>query len=182
MPPDYGFGESSTISSAKAQAGTSAIRYAVRDDGEAGPVQGSEEMVPGIGFEDIAQGLITALSAREEANFAAGDILVASADSVRLAPLASAIGRSADFLRQLRKVSSVFPPETRAQDHPWSVHRLCAYTPEPDYWLNKAVYSGWSVRQLRQALIAENVIIPRPGNTGTSPVACPRCQYRFRPD
>lgn len=67
--------------------------------------------------------------------------------------LASDVGVSASYVRQLVATAKAFPdPASRAQDLSFSHHRICAMTDDPAGWLERAVENGWSHRELRLAI------------------------------
>ena len=72
-------------------------------------------------------------------------------DTARL--LASEVGLTKGYIRQLIGTANVFPdPTQRAQDLSFSHHRIAAFTEDPDYWLHEAVAEEWSVDDLRAAI------------------------------
>lgn len=111
-------------------------------------------------FEEAVQLLVNELQESEESRFRAGDVLLAL-EGIPLKAMASASGRSVSYLSNLKSVSAAFPPETRAQDQSWSLHRLCARTDDPQVWLERAVSEGFSVRELREALVEAGEIKER---------------------
>lgn len=122
-------------------------------------------------FDNVAQGLITCFEAEQGSRFAAGDILAALPEEQSLKALASEVGRSTSFLSSLRQVARTFPPEERAQDQSWSLHLTAARTSAPVAYLEKAIYEGWSVRQLTEHLVEVGEIEPREKKDK----CCPHC-------
>ena len=67
--------------------------------------------------------------------------------------VASEVGLSAAYVRQLISLASAFPDETvRAQDLSFTHHRLAAMTEDPAGWIEQAVANEWSVKDMRQAI------------------------------
>jgi hypothetical protein len=67
--------------------------------------------------------------------------------------LATATGLSSGYVRQLIATANAFPdPSDRAQDLSFSHHRVAAMTEEPMDWIDRAVSSGWSVQDLKDAI------------------------------
>lgn len=67
--------------------------------------------------------------------------------------LASDVGRSASYIRQLIATAKAFPdPAQRAADLSFSHHRIAAMTRDPEGWIDQAAAHQWSVEELRQAI------------------------------
>jgi|GEM_PF-4426771 len=67
--------------------------------------------------------------------------------------LASEVGLSAAYVRQLIAVAVAFEDESsRAADLSFSHHVVAAMTEAPQGWIERAVEQAWSVKEMRQAI------------------------------
>lgn len=69
--------------------------------------------------------------------------------------VASQMNCTAEYITQLMKVSKTFRPDERIPDMDWSLHRLCAYSKRPHYWLKVAADESLSVRELRKRMVVK---------------------------
>lgn len=112
-----------------------------------------------ISIERVAQAVVNCISSTSDRLWEAGDVLAALPDGRRGKPtltvLAPLVGKSVVWLSKLRTTSRAFPEGSRALDHPWRVHYLCATTQRPEYWLARAVKEDLNGRGLIELLIRE---------------------------
>ena len=106
-------------------------------------------------FDDFVQ-LFMELYQQEQSDlWAWADATVAY--SVRfggsLKQLASSIPRSTKTLESYRHTARTFPPELRIEDVQCSIHRIAAYTEDPQGWLQKAADGAWSAKQLKEEIV-----------------------------
>lgn len=69
--------------------------------------------------------------------------------------VASQMNCTSEYITQLMRVSKTFKPDERIPDMDWSLHRLCAYSKRPHYWLKVAADESLSVRDLRKRMVIE---------------------------
>lgn len=88
-----------------------------------------------------------------QAEWAAAMAVKYGRETARL--LASEVGVSAAYVRQLIATAKAFPtPESRAQDLSFTHHRIAAMTEDPEGWIERAAAEGMSTAQLRERIRA----------------------------
>ncbi len=108
-------------------------------------------------MDELVQRYLNLVEGEDASKWERGAILVVMLDGMKIKPpaVASLIGCSPAQVRELAKTFRAFPEEAdRAKDLSWFHHRVAANTTEPKAWIEKAVESGWSTRQMRELIKA----------------------------
>jgi hypothetical protein len=104
--------------------------------------------------------------------------------------LSAVIPRTKKTLESYCVTAETFPADKRYPDVGFSVYRICAYSEQPYYWLQKALEHGWTNAELRQQIAEEEGTFTGPcvhktfyctlQNKMTSPQECnPKCVLRM---
>ncbi|MHB8927101.1 MAG: HNH endonuclease [Bacillota bacterium] len=113
--------------------------------------------VTGHSVDELVQRYLNLVEGEDASKWERGAILVVILDGMKMKPpgVAGLVGCSPAQVRELAKTYRAFPEEAdRAKDLSWFHHRLAANTTEPKAWIEKAVASGWSTRQMRESIKA----------------------------
>lgn len=72
---------------------------------------------------------------------------------VKAKDIASQIGVSSGYVGDLARTYAAFPDDSsRNKEMPFSIHKLCAKSNDPEYWLRVAEENQYSTRQLQEAM------------------------------
>lgn len=115
------------------------------------------ERVTSHSVDELVQRYLSLVEGEDASKWERGAILVVMLDGMKMKPpaVASLVGCSPAQVRELAKTYRAFPEEAdRAKDLSWFHHRVAANTTEPKVWIEKAVASGWSTRQMRESIKA----------------------------
>lgn len=109
-----------------------------------------------VSWEEDVQQFVTFVEGEEHSRWAQADHALAMTrrwGRQTATRLASEVGRSASYIRQLVATAKAFAdPADRAQDLSFSHHRIAAMTEDPLAWIDQAAAHQWSVEELRQAI------------------------------
>jgi hypothetical protein len=121
------------------------------------PAPESKPAEPSI--EDLIQAYITLEEQEADCRWAKAQLLDAMVSAgAKASWIASQIGTSAAQVREMVKVYRAFPQEDmRIPELSWYHHRLAANTPDPGYWIARAADEQMSTRQMREAIIQEDI-------------------------
>lgn len=72
---------------------------------------------------------------------------------VKAKDLAASIGVSSTYINDLARTFAAFPEEyVRNKEMSFTIHKICAKTNDPEYWLEEAEKNQYSSRQLQEAI------------------------------
>lgn len=114
-------------------------------------------------FEEVLQRLVDMRLAEADSIWNQASLIFVLIEhyKAKAGDIASQINCSSQHVLDMARTFRAFPEEgTRARDAPFTIHKLCARTDDPQGWLEKAVADAWSVRELQKALRGEAVAEP----------------------